>query len=444
MATDAPPTTANLYDTLAERGLVSQTTDEKIAQRLDSPVTLYCGFDPTADSLHIGSLVPIMGLAHAQRCGHKPLVLVGGATGLVGDPSGKTEARQMLSEDDIRRNADTIAAQIGRVVRFDDSPSGGKLVNNIDWFADITWIDVLRRIGARMSVNRMLSMDSVKGRIDSEQGISYLEFSYMLMQAYDFVHLNLTEGCTVQLGGQDQWGNIVMGIELGRKLRNFAVHAPGLDDPLAERIRARPESLKELDGLTGLTFPLVTKADGGKFGKSERGNIWLDAARTSPYEFYQFWRNVADADVGRFLGYFTFLPMSEVTELASREGAELNAAKERLAYEVTRLIHGETEAEAARDSARKAFSATADVTGESIPHEAIAADELGDLRTLMVRAGLAKSNGEAKKLIQGGGVRIGDQPISDITYEITRGDITDGYVLIRVGKKRMFRYDVSG
>lgn len=443
MATDAPPTTANLYDTLAERGLVSQTTDDRIADRLTSPVTLYCGFDPTADSLHIGSLVPIMGLAHAQRCGHRPLVLVGGATGLVGDPSGKTEARQMLTEDDIRHNADAIAAQIGRVVRFDDSPTGATLVNNIDWFAGITWIEVLRRIGARMSVNRMLSMDSVKGRIDSEQGISYLEFSYMLMQAYDFVHLNLTQGCTVQLGGQDQWGNIVMGIELGRKLRNFAVQAPEIDDPLSQRIKDRPESLKELDDLAGLTFPLVTRADGGKFGKSEAGNVWLDAERTSPYDFYQFWRNAADADVGRFLGYFTFLPMDEVNELASREGQELNASKERLAYEVTKLIHGEDEAERARDSARKAFSAEADATGESIPHEAVAAGELGDLRAMMVRAGLAKSNGEAKKLIQGGGVRVGDRTIDDITYEVGGEDITDGYVLIRVGKKRMFRYDVS-
>ncbi|MFW6336058.1 MAG: tyrosine--tRNA ligase, partial [Phycisphaeraceae bacterium] len=275
----AVSTTDNLYDVLLDRGLVAQATDEKLRDRLASAVTAYIGFDPTADSLHVGSLVPIMALAWLQRCGHKPLALVGGATGLVGDPSGKTEARRMLTREQIDANAAAIAKQIASIVRFADDASdpdhatGAELVNNADWLEDLTWIEVLRDVGSRVSVNRMVSMESVKGRLKSESGISYLEFSYMIMQAYDFVHLHRERGCTLQLGGQDQWGNIVMGIELGRKL----------DDA----------------DLAGLTLPLVTRSDGAKFGKSEAGNIWLDPKRTSPYDFYQFWRNTADADVRR-------------------------------------------------------------------------------------------------------------------------------------------------
>ena len=414
---------ANLYDVLHERGLVSQCTDEKIRQRLAKPVAAYCGFDPTADSLHVGSLVPIMGLAHLQRCGHRPVVLVGGATGLVGDPSGKTEARKMLSADDINHNAQSIAKQIGRIVDFNDSDTGAVLVNNLDWFGNMKWLDMLREVGSRMSVNRMLSMESVKGRMsggDDNTGISYLEFSYMLMQGYDFAYLFDKHKCTLQLGGQDQWGNIVIGIDLGRRLYDA--------------------------DLAGLTFPLVTKSDGGKFGKSEQGNIWLDDKRTGVFEFFQFWRNVADSDVGKFLGYFTFLPMDEVRELASAQGADINASKVRLAYEVTRLVHGEDAAQQARDSAGKAFSGAADVTGESIPSAPLSAVELNDgvgLITLMVRAGFATSNGEARRLIAGGGVRVHDEKVADPTRSLTSADVVDGYVLVRAGKKRLFRFDVS-
>ena len=416
-----PTSNANLYDILHERGLVSQCTDEKIQQRLSKPVAAYCGFDPTADSLHVGSLVPIMGLAHLQRCGHKPVVLVGGATGLVGDPSGKTEARKMLSADDINHNAQCIAKQIGRIVDFNDSETGAILVNNLDWFGEMKWLDMLRDVGSRMSVNRMLSMESVKGRMTGEgEGISFLEFSYMLLQGYDFAYLFDKHKCTLQLGGQDQWGNIVIGIDLGRRLHDA--------------------------DLAGLTFPLVTKSDGGKFGKSEQGNIWLDVNRTSVFDFFQFWRNVADADVGKFLGYFTFLPMDEVRELASAEGSAINESKVRLAYEVTRLVHGEQEAAKARDSAGKAFSAAADVTGDSIPHAPLSAVELSDgvgLIALLVRAGFAKSNGEARRLIQGGGVRVHDEKADDPMRQVTPGDLVDGYVLVRAGKKRLFRFDVG-
>lgn len=416
------PVSDNLYDVLEERGLIAQSTDEHIRKRLSKPVTAYCGFDPTADSLHVGSLVPIMGLAHLQRCGHKPLVLVGGATGLIGDPSGKTEARKMLTREQVDYNAQAIAKQIARVVKFEEpgssTPTGAVLVNNADWLADKSWIEMLREVGPHFSVNRMLTMESVKGRL--EAGITYLEFSYMIMQSYDYLHLHREFGCTLQLGGQDQWGNIVMGMELGRRLADA--------------------------DLAGLTFPLITKADGSKFGKSEGGNIWLDANRTSPYEFYQFWRNVADADVGRFLGFYTFLPMEKVNELAAAKDQAINESKEILAYEVTKLIHGQAEADTARDSARKAFGAARDVTGDAIPSGQLPASELAagvGLLKLISQAKLASSNSEARRLIQGGGVKLHDQQIKDPTYTVTDADVQDGYVLIRVGKKRIYRYDIS-
>lgn len=408
----------NLYDVLLARGFVAQTTDPEPRGRLEQPVTAYCGFDPTADSLHVGSLVPIMALAHLQRCGHRPLVLVGGGTGLIGDPSGKTEARRMLSREDVDRNARAIAAQIGRVVRFDNSPTGAKLVNNADWLAKLTWIDLLREAGPHFSVNRMLTMDSVKGRMETG-GITFLEFNYMVMQAYDFVHLWRSERCTLQIGGQDQWGNIVMGIELGRRLEDAS--------------------------LAGLTLPLVTKADGGKFGKSEKGNIWLSAERTPVYEFYQFWRNTSDADVRRFLGFYTFLPMAEVEKLTAQGGEQLNYAKEVLAYEVTTLVHGEAAAEQARDSARKAFGVRHDVTGDAIPHADLAADEVEagvPVVALLVRGGLAPSNSEARRLIQGGGIQLHDTRVDDIARKVGTADVKDGIVLLRAGKKRLFRFDV--
>ncbi len=420
MTATTDTTEVNAYDVLAERGLIAQQTDERLRQRLARPVTAYAGFDPTAESLHVGHLLPIMGLAHLQRCGHRPIALVGGATGLVGDPSGKTEARRMLREDQVRANAEAIGAQIGRFLRFGDDPTGAVLVNNLDWIGPLTWLEVLRDIGSRVSVNRMVTMDYVARRLSGEgEGISYLEFSYMLLQAYDFVHLHRAMGCTVQIAGQDQWGNIVMGIELARKLDE------------AE--------------LAGLTMPLVTKADGGKFGKTESGTVWLSAERTPPYEFYQFFRNTADADVARYLACFTFEPMGRVRELTAEGGAALNRAKEELAYAVTKLVHGQAEAEAARDSARKAFGSSRDVTGQAIPHAELSASELAEgvgLLTLMVRAGLASSNSEARRHVQGGAVRVHDEPVSDPRRAVTSADVREGYVLLRVGKKRLFRFDV--
>jgi len=410
--------TENLFDLLSSRGFVAQSTDAEMRKRLESPVTAYIGFDPTADSLHVGSLVPIMGLMWMQRCGHKPLVLVGGATGLIGDPSGKTALRQMLTRDDIDRNAQAIAKQIGRVVRFDDSATGAKLVNNADWLANLNWIEMLRAVGPHFSVNRMLTMDSVKGRMENG-GITFLEFNYMVMQAYDFAHLFRAEQCTVQMGGQDQWGNIVMGIELGRRTADA--------------------------DLAGLTFPLVTKSDGGKFGKSEKGNIWLSPERTPVYEFFQFWRIVSDVDVAKFLGFFTTLPMDEVKKLTEHKDQRINDAKSVLAYEVTKLIHGEAAADQALADAKKAFGAAHDVTGDSIPHADIPVGELeagAGLLALLVRANLATSNGDAKRLIQGGGVSIHDTRIDDLQRKVTAADIKDGHVLLKAGKKKLFRYDV--
>ncbi|MDA3963096.1 MAG: tyrosine--tRNA ligase [Planctomycetota bacterium] len=411
--------TADLFQVLNERGMVAQSTDEAISERLAKPCVGYIGFDPTADSLHVGSLVPIMGLAWMQRCGHRPLVVVGGATALIGDPSGKSEMRKMLSRDDVAANAAAIGDQIGRVVRFGDDATGAALLNNADWLADRSWIDFLREVGPHFSVNRMLTMDSVKGRMEAS-GISFLEFNYMVMQAYDFLHLQRSHGCTLQMGGQDQWGNIVMGIELGRRIAEVS--------------------------LAGLTMPLVTKADGGKFGKSEAGNIWLSADRTPVYQFYQFWRNVADADVGRFLSFFTFLEMDQVNQLASAEGRAINESKEVLAFEITKLVHGEAAAQQAQADAQKAFSASADVTGDSIPHAAIAASELEagiGILALLVRAELAKSNSEARRLVQGGGVRIHDARIDDPTHTVTTAALQDGYLLLRAGKKRLYRFDLE-
>lgn len=408
---------ANLHQVLAERGLVAQSTDDAIAERLASPCTGYIGFDPTADSLHVGSLVPIMALAWMQRCGHRPLVVVGGATALIGDPSGKSAMRRMLTRADVAANAAAIGDQIAAVVRFGDDPTGAVLLDNADWLAPRSWIDFLREVGPHFSVNRMLSMDSVKGRMQGG-GISFLEFNYMVMQAYDFLHLHRSHGCTLQLGGQDQWGNIVMGIELARRLDEAA--------------------------LAGLTMPLVTRADGGKFGKSEAGNVWLSADRTPVYDFYQFWRNVDDADVGRFLGFFTFLPIDEVARLAALEGRARNDAKEVLAYEVTRLIHGADAARQAQADARRAFGA-ADVGGDSIPHAELAGHELEaglGLLTALVRAGLARSNSEARRLVQGGGVRVHDARVDDPQRTLTTADVVDGHLVVRAGKKRLFRFDI--
>jgi tyrosyl-tRNA synthetase len=412
--------TANLLQVLTERGLLSNCTDPALAERLSAPpATAYIGFDPTADSLGVGGLVPLMGLYWVQQCGHRPLALVGGGTGLVGDPSGKSETRKMLSYEQIAENGRKMGQQFARILRFDDSPSGAKLVNNADWLRSLSWIELLREAGPCFSVNRMLTMDSVRVRLESGSGITFLEFNYMVMQAYDFLHLHRTEGCILQLGGQDQWGNIVMGVELVRRLADAQVY--------------------------GITFPLLTKADGTKFGKTESGNVWLSEAYTPVYEFFQFWRNAADADVKKFLGFFTTLPMDEIGRLTDRAGESLNRAKEVLAYEITKMVHGQPAADKALEDARRAFGVDRDVRGDSIPHKDLTPAEIEPgigLLVLMVRAGLAQSNGEARRLVQGGGVRVHDEVVQDPNLSITTADVKDGFVLLRAGKKRIFRFDI--
>ncbi|HOT51176.1 MAG TPA: tyrosine--tRNA ligase, partial [Candidatus Hydrogenedentes bacterium] len=307
------------FEELTWRGFVHQTTHEELSQILDRErVTLYCGFDPTADSLHIGSLLPIIGLARFQRAGHKPIALVGGGTGLIGDPSGKTQERQLLDKEQVAINLEGIRKQLERFLDF-SGDNAAEMVNNGDWLCTLPLLDFLRDIGKHFSINVMLAKESVRQRVeDREHGMSFTEFSYSLLQAYDFLHLSDTRGCTLQIGGSDQWGNIVAGMDLIRRLR---------DKPAF-----------------GLTFPLVTKSDGAKFGKSESGNVWLDAARTSPYKFYQFWINQADSDVPRWLRYFTFMTPGEIAECEEQiaREPEKREAQRRLAGEVTRLVHGET------------------------------------------------------------------------------------------------------
>lgn len=408
--------TKNFYDVLAQRGLVAQATDENPRQRFEQPITAYNGFDATADSLHIGHLVPLLCLAQLQRCGHRPVVLLGGATTLVGDPTDRLDSRPMLSRDVIEQNARRIEEQVQRILRFDDTDSGAILVNNIDWIGPLNWLELLRDIGAHFSVNWMLKLDSVRSRLEAG-GLTFLEFNYMVLQAYDFVHLHRTYECTIQTGAQDQWGNIVAGVELARRMDGAS--------------------------LGGLTYPLLLKSDGSKFGKSSSGTVWLSAERTPPYELYQYLRNTPDADVTRCLAMLTLLPADELRRLGELSTGQINEAKEILAYEVTRLIHGDAEAHSARDSSRRAFGADRDFDGDAIPHTIIRTTELSDLRAMMVRAGLSPSNSDAKKLIQGGAVRLGNEQVTDIRRIITGQDVTEGHILIRIGKKRVFRFDIE-
>lgn len=309
-----------------ERGFVEQVTDEKkVPEILEGRVTCYIGFDPTASSFHVGNLVPIMSLAHMQRHGHRPIALVGGGTGLVGDPSGKDEMRQILTHEEINKNAETQKKQFSRFLDF--SEDRALLLNNAEWLTRLNYIDFLRDIGVHFSVNRMLATESIKIRL--ETGLSFIEFNYQLLQAYDFWHLFKNYNCLIQMGGSDQWGNIVAGIDLIRRLEGRQAY--------------------------GVTFPLIMTADGRKMGKTERGAIWLDPERTSPYEYYQFWINTDDRDVRRFLALFTFLPMEEVEEYGKIRGAEIRKAKEILAFEATKIIHGENEAEKARDASKSVF-----------------------------------------------------------------------------------------
>ena len=397
----------HVLDTLTERGFIEQVTDEAaLRETLKRPTTCYIGFDPTAPSFHVGSLVPIMALAHLQRAGHRPIALLGAGTALIGDPSGKDEMRQMLTRGEIDVNAEKLGAQFARFIDFDD---GALLLNNAEWLVPLNYIEFLRDVGVHFSVNRMLAAESYRQRLDT--GLNFIEFNYMLLQSYDFLVLRQRYECEIQLGGNDQWGNIVAGVDLVRRVEGETVH--------------------------GVTFPLITTASGAKMGKTAAGAIWLDAERTSPYDFYQYWVNTEDSDVERFLGLFTLLPMNEVRRLGGLRGEAIRQGKEILAYEATQLLHGAEEADKARQASRALFGGDGDL-GE-VPSFELPRGRLEsgiEAFLLFAESGLAKSRGEARRLIQQGGAYLNGQPVTAIDRRVTEADLEQGVVLLRAGKKK--------
>ncbi|MDA7988083.1 MAG: tyrosine--tRNA ligase [Alphaproteobacteria bacterium] len=400
----------NPVDVLAERGFIHQCTDREALRRLfdDEVFSTYIGYDATADSLHAGSLITIMALRWIQRGGHRPIVLLGGGTSKIGDPSGKDEVRRILSEGDIARNAESLGVIFSRYLDFDgDGAASAVMCNNADWLDSLSYIPFLREVGGHFTINRMLTFDSVRSRLEREQPLTFLEFNYMVLQAWDFVQLSVREGCRLQVGGSDQWGNIVCGVELSRRLGGARLH--------------------------GLTVPLVTTSGGAKMGKTAAGAVWLDGGKVSPNDFWQYWRNVSDEDLGRFLSLFTELPMSEVESLAALRGRERNHAKIVLADNVTALCHGGDAARGAREVAERIFV-------EGGVDAGLAVYEVGEGLTLvaaLVEADLAISNSEARRAVRGGGVRVNGEKISDIGYVLSReifGD--DGTAQVSLGRKK--------
>ncbi|MBQ6998979.1 MAG: tyrosine--tRNA ligase [Clostridia bacterium] len=401
----------NVYDVLSERGLIAQVTHEEEIRELlgKEKVTFYIGFDPTADSLHVGHFLQMVVMRHMQMHGHRPIALVGGGTGHIGDPSGRTDMRQMMTKEIIDYNCERFKEQLSRVIDFTDDKA--VMVNNADWLLDLNYVEFLRDIGSCFSVNKMLSAECFKQRL--EKGLSFLEFNYMLMQSYDFLMLNRKYDCKIELGGDDQWSNILGGIDLCRR--------------------------KDQKQVYGMTFTLLTNSEGKKMGKTQSGALWLDPAKTTPYEFYQYWRNVDDADVIKCLKLLTFLPMEEIHELEKLEGADLNTAKKILAFEVTKLVHGEQEAAKAKDAAEAAFGGA---SSANMPSTDISADELGEginILDLLMTCGLIPSKGEGRRLIQQGGVSIGNEKVAAIDRMVTAADFTDGEVIIKKGKKVFHR-----
>ncbi len=395
---------------LTERGYIHQQTDAAgLDQRAASGiVSAYIGFDATADSLHVGSLVQIMLLRHLQQTGHRPIVLMGGGTTKVGDPSGRDETRQLLTDEQINANIAGIREIFGHFLRFDDSPTGAVMANNDDWLSGLKYIPFLRDIGRHFSINRMLTMDSVKLRLEREQPLSFLEFNYMILQGYDFVELNKRYGCTLQMGGSDQWGNILQGVELGRRVRETELY--------------------------GLTSPLITTSSGAKMGKTASGAVWLSPKRLSAYDYWQYWRNTEDGDVGRFLRMFTDLAIAEISRLEQLQGVEINEAKKILATETTRLCHGDAAAREASETAAKAFTGAA---AEGLPTVSLATGAQLSVIDAVVALGMAASKGEARRLIDQGGVKLNDRPVTSATATVSAADLdARGMARLGVGKKR--------
>ena len=405
-----------MLEELKERGFYQQSTHpEEMAKRLGKDrACCYIGFDPTADSMHVGHLIPLMGLAHMQRGGHRIIALMGGGTAMIGDPSGKTEIRKMLTEEQLQSNIEGMLPQFERFLDFSED---AVLVNNAEWLRDLNYIDFLRDIGRHFSVNRMLSFETYKVRLDS--GLSFLEFNYQLLQAYDFLELNRRYNCILQMGGDDQWANIISGTDLIRRV--------------------------ERKDAFGWTYPLLTTSSGKKMGKTEKGAVWLDPKRTSPYEYYQYWINTEDDDVERFLSLFTFLPMKEIRELGKLSGADIRVAKQRLAFETTAIIHGSENAHQAQQAAESLFSGSKPAVGKdnsNVPSTFIDPERISvvlGIFDIFHETGLCKSKGEARRLQAQGGVYVNDQRIDDPDFCLGESDLQNRKILLRAGKKRYHR-----
>ena len=398
---------------MTERGFIHQCSDPEglDAALAKGMVTAYVGYDCTAASYHVGNLLSIMMLRWFQKTGHRPITLMGGGTTRVGDPSGKDESRKLLTYDEIEANKQSLKATFEKFVDFETGANAAIMIDNAEWLAPLNYIDFLRDVGKHFSVNRMLAMDSVKLRLDREHELSFLEFNYMVLQAYDFTELNRRYDCRLQIGGSDQWGNIVNGIDLGRRMG--------------------------LEQLYALTCPLLTTSSGAKMGKTAQGAVWLNAGLLSPYEYWQFWRNVEDADVGRFLRLYTELPMDEIGRLEALEGGEINEAKKVLASEATALLHGRAAAEEAAEAARRTFEDGG--LAEALPTVTVPASEITagiGVLALFVRAGLVSSNGEARRQIRGGGLRLNDVVVANETAVVSTGDVIGGVVKLSLGRKK--------
>ena len=402
--------TTSIFDVLKERGYIAQCTNEDEVRSMlaNEKVTFYVGFDPTADSLHVGHFLGLMVMAHMQRAGHRPICLVGGGTGTVGDPSGRTDMRKMLTDEDIEYNCNRFKEQMARFIDFSDDKA--LIVNNGDWLRKLNYIELLRDVGPHFTVNRMLAAECYKNRM--EKGLTFLEFNYMIMQSYDFLELHRRYNLKLEMGGDDQWSNIIGGVELTRRKTGDAVY--------------------------GLTFTLLTKSDGKKMGKTAGGALWLDKEKTPVYDFYQYWRNVDDADVEKCLALLTFLPMDEVRRLGSLQDAAINEAKAVLAYEVTKLVHGAEEADKAKATAEAVFGGSG--SNENMPTIELAGEGVGrKLLDVLVAGKVFASKGEGRRLIQQNGLSLNDVKVADADYVLSDGDFHDGEAIVKKGKKKFYR-----
>ena len=394
----------NVFDTLMERGYIEQVTHEELKDLLGSKrVPFYIGFDPTADSLHIGHFISLMVASHMQKAGHKPIILIGGGTATIGDPSGKTDMRKMMTREEINHNVECFKKQMSKFLSF-DGENGAIIVNNADWLLNLNFIEFMRDIGSLFSVNKMLTAECYKQRM--ERGLTFFELGYMLMQSYDFLHLYETYGCKLELGGNDQWSNILGGVDLIRRI--------GHSDSF------------------GLTFKLLTTQEDKKMGKTEKGALWLDPNKTSPYEFYQYWRNIDDADVKNVLSLITFLPMEQIEELCNYQDERINEAKKVAAFEITKLIHGEEEARKAEQAATALFEGNGSL--ENMPTSKVEGLPCSILDA-MIQIGFAPSKGQARTLISQGGITLNDEKVTDINYQLLEADFKEGYAILRKGKK---------